>query len=172
MSKDYVIHFAKTPPYQSEDQKKEGLPAKQIKNISEVNEKWVADHARHATRMLPGGMFVLGIFIVSPEDLLSQFNSKIKGILTTVHKQLEDNSYLYGNENSEKLVLNYCTKTEKYLAKSYDINTARVQPVDFKFLPKATKWNNVECSYVIDQIYYLKANEADWPLQKHIKVNT
>lgn len=148
------------------------MPVKQIKTILEVNEKWVADHARHVTRMLSGGMFVLGIFVVSSEDLLSQFSSKIKAILTTIHKQLEGNSYLYGNEDTEKLVLNYCTKTGKYLAKSYDVNMSRIQSVDFKFLPKAMRWHNVECSYVMDQLYYLKANEADWPLQKHIKVST
>lgn len=31
-------------------------------NISEISETWVADHAVHVTRMLPGGMFVQGIF--------------------------------------------------------------------------------------------------------------
>lgn len=29
-------------------------------NLIGVSETWVADHAKHVTRMLPGGMFVQG----------------------------------------------------------------------------------------------------------------
>ncbi|KAJ8918496.1 hypothetical protein NQ315_008194 [Exocentrus adspersus] len=159
LGKDYVIHFAKTPPYQSQEPK----------SITDVNNMWVADHAHHATRMLPGGMFVLGIFLISPEDAFTQYNSKIVSILSAIHKALIEIPYLHGSGSTEKLVLNYCSKNDKYSAKYYDVNTSRVQPGDIKFLPKGTKWNNMECSYMIDQLYYLKTNEADWPLQKHIK---
>ncbi|KAJ8967890.1 hypothetical protein NQ314_002595 [Rhamnusium bicolor] len=170
LGKDYVIHFAKTPPFQTEDLKKEGQPPRELKSVSEINENWIADHARHATRMLPGGMYVLGIFVTSPEDLLSPFSPKIKSVLSMIHKQLDVNHYLYGNANNEKLILHYSTKTQKYLAKSYDVATSNVQPAEFKFLPKASRWTNVECYFEIDQLHYLKTNEADWPLQKHMKI--
>lgn len=34
--------------------------AEPVKNLLGVSEAWVADHAKHVTRMLPGGMFVQG----------------------------------------------------------------------------------------------------------------
>ncbi|KAG5883048.1 hypothetical protein JTB14_010437 [Gonioctena quinquepunctata] len=97
--KDYVIHFAKTPPFQSEDDRKSGKPVQNLTNLDEVNANWVADHARQTTRMLPGGMYILA---------------------------------------------------------------------EVKLLAK--KWSTVECDFGFDKIKYLKKNETDWPLEKHIKV--
>ncbi|KAJ8973410.1 hypothetical protein NQ317_006476 [Molorchus minor] len=142
LGKDYIIHFAKTPPFQSEELKNAGVPAKDLKSISDINESWVADHARHATRMLQGGMYVLGIFVVSPEDVLSPFHPKVKSILSSVHRQLGQSKYLYGNTDNEKIIVSYSTKLK----------------------------NNIECNFEIDRLHYLKSNEAEWPLQKHIKV--
>lgn len=31
-----------------------------VRTLLTVSEAWVADHAKHVTRMLPGGMFVQG----------------------------------------------------------------------------------------------------------------
>lgn len=38
----------------------ESESSESVKNIHEVSEAWVADHAKHVTRMLPGGIFVQG----------------------------------------------------------------------------------------------------------------
>lgn len=165
-----VIHLAKTPPFQSDEDKTAGKALKTIRNISEVNESWIADHARQTTRMLPGGMQVLGIFVLSDEDLVSPLNSKIKSILNAVSKTCASQNYLFGNNDNEKLVLHYSPKGQKYLAKTYDVATSNVQPADFKFLPMGNKWINFECTYQLDHIYYLKEYESTGPLRKHIKV--
>lgn len=34
-----------------------------VKTLLGVSEVWVADHAKHVTRMLPGGMFVQGTYL-------------------------------------------------------------------------------------------------------------
>lgn len=168
--KDYIIHFAKTPPLQSGDAK-EGAVFR-IKSISDINEEWVADHARQATKMLPGAMHVLGLFIISPEDVLNPFSTKLKSILTYVYKQLNLNKYLFGNpEASEKLLINYRTSSQQYGCKSYDVGSGSVMPAEIKFLPNATKWVQVECSYQMDQVHHIKENESDWPLKKHMGVN-
>ncbi|CAG9768609.1 unnamed protein product [Ceutorhynchus assimilis] len=165
-----IIHFAKTPPFQSEQDKNEEKPLKNLKSIAEVNDSWVADHARQTTRMLPGGMQVLGIFVVSDEDILNPFNSKIKSILNLINKTLLAQNYLYGTGDNEKLVLHFSPKSQRYLAKTYDVVTTNVQPADFKFLQKNNKLFNLQCTYQIDHVYYLKHDEANGPLKKHIKV--
>lgn len=168
-----MIHFAKTPPSQGEVlAKKEICAARLIKNLTDIADIWVAEHAKYTTRMLPGGMYVLGIFVVSQEDVLSPLNPKIKSILLQINKQLSSNPYLYGNaENSEKLVLNYCIKTESFLCKSYDASTSAAKPADFKFMPKAMKWHQLECKCELDQMFPITQDKVDLPLKKHMTVS-
>lgn len=171
-SKDYVIHFAKTPPSQGEVlAKKDIIPAKQVKALADIADAWVAEHAKCTTRMLPGGMYVLGIFIVSKEDVLTPLVPKVKSMLQQITKQLGSNLYLHGNAlSNEKLVLNYCIKTESFTCKSYDTATSSVKPADFKFMPKATKWHQLECRCELDQTVPIAQSKIDWPLKKHMTV--
>lgn len=151
--------------------KKDIIPVKQVKTLADVADAWVAEHAKCTTRMLPGGMYVLGIFIVSKEDVLTPLITKVKSMLQQITKQLGTNLYLYGNAmSSEKLVLNYCTATETFTCKSYDTSTSSVKPVDFKFMPKATKWHQLECRCELDQTVPIPQNKIDWPLKKHMTV--
>lgn len=156
----------------SEKQKKPSDTNVPIKTIDDISEFWIADHAKHATRMLPGGMYVLGIFVISTNDLLSPFNAKFRAILNQMHKQLSINSYLFGNQEiQEKLVLNYCTATQNFTCKTYNVNTSSVKPGDFKFQPKAMKWNQIECKFDVDQTFPIFKGRYDWSLKKHLQVN-
>ncbi|XP_066155405.1 protein odr-4 homolog [Euwallacea fornicatus] len=166
----YIDYLAKTPPFQSEQDKNEGKPSKPIRSIQEVNESWMADHAKHATRMLPGGMYVLGVFAVTDEDILNPLSPKIKSILNALEKNLAAQPYLFGTGCNDKIVLHFCSKTHKYSAKIYDVVTLRVYPMDIKVVEEGMKLVNFLCTYQIDQIYHLRQNETSGPLRKHIKV--
>lgn len=68
--------------------------------------------------MLPGGMWVLGIFIVGPEDTLGDTNNvqKLKLVLSAIHKTLSSNNkYLCGNNEDEKLIVSFNSITQKYI---------------------------------------------------------
>lgn len=70
------------------------------------------------TRMLPGGMWVLGVFIVGPEDILDNSNNvqRLILILDAIHKTLSwNNKHLYGHNLDEKLILNFNSVTQKYV---------------------------------------------------------
>lgn len=168
-----MIHFAKTPPSQGDVlAKKEICAVKQLKSLNDVAENWVAEHAKYTTRMLPGGMYVLGIFIVAAEDILLPFATKIKSILSQVNKQLSANPYLYGNtKNTEKLVLCYNSSTQSFTCKSYDTATAVIKPADFKFMPKAMKWHQLECKCELEQTFPIPQDKIDLPLRKHMTVS-
>lgn len=63
-ARESVIHLARTPEEKTLDTASEAsYPPDQShyeENLMGVSEAWVADHAKHVTRMLPGGMFVQG----------------------------------------------------------------------------------------------------------------
>ncbi|XP_028127754.1 protein odr-4 homolog [Diabrotica virgifera virgifera] len=168
LDKDYVVHFAKTPPFQTDEDKKAGKSAPTPKSLEDFNPSWVADHAKQATRMLPGGLYVLGIFITAPDDILNPLHSKIKSLLQTVQNYLNTNKYLYGNHSSEKVVLHFSSKTKKYYSRSYDVNSHNVQNVDVKSVAK--RWTNVQCDIKLNKLRFLLKEENDWPLEKHIKI--
>ncbi|ENN73037.1 hypothetical protein HUJ04_005659 [Dendroctonus ponderosae] len=161
-----VVHLARTPTSDSNDDQ---TPPNHIASIVEVNQAWVVDHARQTLRMLSGGMYVLGVFVVGDEEIFNPFHPKIKSILTGINKTLQADKYLFGGDFSEKLVLSFAPKSQRWAARAYDVASANVQPVDWKFLPKATKFIVFECTYQIQHVYHLKTGEADGPLKSHVK---
>lgn len=69
--------------------------------------------------MLPGGMWVLGVFLVGPEDILDNANNvqKLKSVLNAIYKTLSwNNKHLCGNNQDEKIILNFNSITQKYVA--------------------------------------------------------
>lgn len=68
------------------------------------------------TKMLPGGMWVLGIFLVGPEDILDNTNNvqKLKSVLNAIYKTLSwNNKHLCGNNQDEKIILSFNSITQK-----------------------------------------------------------
>ncbi|VEN37985.1 unnamed protein product [Callosobruchus maculatus] len=155
--KDYVLYLAK-------------LPFKYDKSsFGDIDENLILDHAKQITRMLPGGMNVLGIAVAHLEDLTSPLHPKLRHISSNLYKTLDSNRYFHGNHNQGNIILNYSLKTQKYICKEYNISNANLQSVDFKFSPKELKWNRIDCTLLIDEIYYLDKEEVNASLEEHIR---
>ncbi|XP_077283826.1 protein odr-4 homolog isoform X2 [Arctopsyche grandis] len=164
-----VIHFARTPEDKHADTPDSGLSSdiddsptpedtNNLNNVLEISENWIADHAKHVTRMLPGGMFVLGLFIVSSDDVFNDAASlnKIRSILAHINRTLSSNQYMYGvPAHSERLVVHYSMDCDKLTSKSFDVDKSTSTPksVDFKFQPSQTLWQQLDCYHEFDDIY-------------------
>lgn len=164
-AKENVIHLARTPEEKSTESSSESSYVSDktdvAKNLLSVSEAWVADHAKHVTRMLPGGMFVQGIFVTSDEDIFDDPNqfSKVKAILHHIFKVLSTNQFMYGNcpYLNERLVLHMSTNTKVLTCKSVEVGAAIkstvIKPVEWKFLPKQQQWQRLDCYYEFDEVY-------------------
>lgn len=162
-SRENVIHLARTPEEKPLDNASESLDDKLVsmKTLLDVSEAWVADHAKHVTRMLPGGMFVQGIFVTSDKDIFEDPNcfSKVKSILNHIFKAMNINQYMYGNcpYTNERLVLHMSTSTKVLNCKSVEVGSSNkstvIKPVDWKFLPKLQQWQRLDCYYEFDDVY-------------------
>ncbi|CAH0407763.1 unnamed protein product [Chilo suppressalis] len=164
-AKENVIHLARTPEEKSPDSGSESSYVSDkteiVKNLLSVSEAWVADHAKHVTRMLPGGMFVQGIFVTSDEDIFEDPNqfSKVKEILYYIYKVLNVNQYMYGNcpYTNERLVLHMSTNTKVLTCKSVEVGATNkstvIKPVEWKFVPKVQQWQRLDCYYEFDEVY-------------------
>ncbi|XP_076752442.1 protein odr-4 homolog [Xylocopa sonorina] len=181
--KDYIVHLAKTPPPLSKNVVEESLLSSttnseqnstenHIKSVKDIPESWVADHAKHVTRMLPGGMRVLGTFIVGPEDTINDNSNiqKLRSVLAAMHKNLSQNKYLCGDINEEHLILNLNSITQKYTCKSVETNkTGMLKPADWKFQSKATKWHQLEAFIDFDRLFLIAANKDPETLKKQLQ---
>ncbi|XP_015509510.2 protein odr-4 homolog [Neodiprion lecontei] len=181
--KDFVVHLARTPPPAAKDVIEESLISsasntqpepgrKYIKSINDIPETWVADHAKHVTRMLPGGMWVLGIFVVGPSDILNDSNSinRLRSVVVAIYKHLALNKYLYGNNNQENLILHFNSITQKILCKSLDASLGGIlKPVDWKFQAKATKWHQLEARVDFDRLFPIAADQMPATLKKQLQ---
>ncbi|VVC99507.1 unnamed protein product [Leptidea sinapis] len=163
-SRENVVHLAKTPEEKSPDVVSESSFTSEksdlLRDILGLSETWVADHAKHVTRMLPGGLFVQGIFITSGEEIFEDPNyfSKMKSVLNYTHKALSANPYMYGSypHSNERLILHMSTNTKVLTCKSVEVGTGiktSIKPVEWKFLAKPQQWQCLECYFEFDDIY-------------------
>ncbi|CAK1553679.1 unnamed protein product [Leptosia nina] len=162
-SRENVIHLARTPEEKTDTSSEASYTSEKPearRSLLGISETWVADHAKHVTRMLPGGMFVQGIFITSDEDIFEDpnFYSKVKSVLNYTYKSLNANQYMCGNypDSNEKLILHMCTSTKVLTCKSIELGTGSkmsIKPVDWKFLPKPQQWQRLDCYYEFDDVY-------------------
>ncbi|XP_011253793.2 protein odr-4 homolog [Camponotus floridanus] len=182
--KDYVVHLAKTPPPLTKSVVEETLISSTsleeqdtantyIKSVKDIPINWVADHAKHVTKMLPGGMWVLGVFIVGPEDTLDNTNNvqKLKSTLNAIYKTLSwNNKHLCGNSQDEKIILSFNSITQKYVCKYVEINKDNIlKPADWKFQEKATRWHQLEALIDFDRLYLIAADKNPETFKKQLQ---
>ncbi|XP_046392657.1 protein odr-4 homolog [Ischnura elegans] len=181
--RDYVVHFARTPRPAKEDIEEETIETnpfgdkekesteKPITSIKDLEENWVADHAKHVTRMLPGGMWVLGIFTVGKSDPFedSGDRTRVRCALVQIREHFMKHSYLHGDgPSTEKLALHYNPVTQKFVCRSVDLNSSVFRPADLKILSSPTKWHHLECHMGFDQWFPLPQSSSVKPLKRLI----
>lgn len=72
--KDYVILATRTPPKEEQNDNLKHPRAK----LDNLDEEWVTEHASQVSRMLPGGLVVLGIFIITTLELADDFQNALR----------------------------------------------------------------------------------------------
>ncbi|XP_053602314.1 protein odr-4 homolog [Plodia interpunctella] len=159
-TKENIIHLARTPEEKASETSVGSESTLVAETLLSISEAWVADHAKHVTRMLPGGMFVQGIFVTSDQDIFEDPNyfSKVKLILNHTYKVLSVNPLMYGNcpYMNERLVLHMSTRTKVLTCKSVEVGGAKntvINPVEWKFLAKPQSWQRLDCYYEFDEMY-------------------
>ncbi|XP_043860938.1 protein odr-4 homolog isoform X2 [Dromiciops gliroides] len=124
--------------------------------------------------MLPGGLLVLGIFIITTPDLGKDVQNALRRLVFAVEKSLTKKRLwnLTEDDISDRVTLHVCSATKKILCRSYDIRDPKssAKPADWKYQNGlSTSWLSLDCTIHVNIHVPLSTTTASYPLEKNTK---
>ncbi|XP_025733775.1 protein odr-4 homolog isoform X2 [Callorhinus ursinus] len=119
--KDYVILATRTPP---KEEQNENLTHQQKAKLNNLDEEWATEHANQVSRMLPGGLLVLGVFIITTLEMGNDFQNALHRLVFAMEKSMNKRRLWNFTEEeiSERVTLHICSSTKKIFCRTYDIH--------------------------------------------------
>ncbi|XP_072723956.1 protein odr-4 homolog isoform X3 [Ciconia boyciana] len=116
--RDYVIRAVRTPP--KEEQKEDNIS---LSKLASIDEEWITTHASQVSRMLPGGLLVLGVFIIATPEMSKDSQNALRKLIFSVEKSLTKRRLWKPSEEevSDRAALQICSATKKVVCRTYDV---------------------------------------------------
>ncbi|XP_074952858.1 protein odr-4 homolog isoform X1 [Phalacrocorax aristotelis] len=167
--RDYVIRAVRTPP--KEEQKEDNIsPSK----LASVDEEWITTHASQVSRMLPGGLLVLGVFIIATPELSNDSQNALRKLIFSVEKSLTKRRLWKPAEEevSDRAALQICSATKKVVCRTYDVQDPKssAKPADWKYQSAlSASWLALDCTVNVNIHIPLLATSPNHDLEKNTK---
>ncbi|XP_005103652.1 protein odr-4 homolog [Aplysia californica] len=186
--RDYVVHLARTPdPVEDEVSEENGeedggdgvvnVRQKSVverpASLEELDEKWVSTHAKQVSRMLPGGLSVVGLFAIAPPAMLKAAQTKLRQMMSSVYKQLSKTSLTSpAAEITDRILLQMDTSTKKLTCVTVDIADFKSapRPAEWKFQSGGSKWVRLNSNINLDIPITVPQDSKAQSLLKQIQV--
>ncbi|EXC01166.1 Protein odr-4-like protein [Morus notabilis] len=137
----------------SKDDKKKGSKSKSQATDSSslvVDNDWVAEHARQVSRMLLGGMKVVGIYVWVGDSAFK--NSTI--MLCQTVKAVADAASLSDTDLDERILIHICYSPRRWTCRNCslasNITSSNLRPCDFKMGKVLNSLQTFKCMYNFD----------------------
>ncbi|XP_061041596.1 protein odr-4 homolog [Eubalaena glacialis] len=168
--KDYVILATRTPPKEEQDESSKHSKAK----LDNLDEEWATEHANQVSRMLPGGLLVLGVFIITTLEMGNEFQNILHRLVFAVEKSMSKKRLwnFTDEEVSERVTLHFCSSTKKIFCRTYDIHNPKssAKPADWKYQNGlSASWLSLECTVYINIHVPLSTTSVSYTLEKNTK---
>uniref|UniRef100_A0A8C2VQC9 Protein odr-4 homolog n=1 Tax=Chinchilla lanigera TaxID=34839 RepID=A0A8C2VQC9_CHILA len=168
--KDYVILATRTPPKEEQYEN----PKHPKTKLDNLDEEWATEHAHQVSRMLPGGLSVLGVFIITTLELANDFQNALRRLIYAIEKSMNRKRLWNFTEEevSERVVLHICSSTKKTFCRTYDVRDPKGsgRPADWKYQSRlSTSWLSLECTVHIDIHIPLSTTSVSYTLEKNTK---
>lgn len=152
----------------AKDNKKKGSKSKSQTSDSSSNlvidKDWVAEHARQVSRMMVGGIKVVGIYVWASE---AAFKNSTMVLCQTVKGVAEAASTLE-DDLDERLLIHICYSPRRWTCRnctlSSNITSSSLRPCDFKMGRVLTSLQTFKCLYNFDlrlPIYQEKTSKSE-----------
>ncbi|XP_045154098.1 protein odr-4 homolog [Echinops telfairi] len=168
--KDYVILATRTPPKEEQNENLNHPRAKP----DNVDEEWTSEHANQVSRMLPGGLIILGVFIITTLELANDFQSALRRLVFAVEKSVNKKRLWSFTEDevSERVALHICSSTKKILCRTFDVCDPKssARPADWKYQNGlSTSWPSLQSTVHINIHIPLSTTTVSYSLEKNTK---
>ncbi|XP_038398252.1 protein odr-4 homolog isoform X1 [Canis lupus baileyi] len=169
--KDYVILATRTPP---KEEQNENLKHQQKAKLGNLDEEWTTEHANQVSRMLPGGLLVLGVFIITTLEMGNDCQNALRRLIFAMEKSLSKRRLWNFTEEevSERVTLHICSSTKKIVCRTYDIRDPKssAKPADWKYQNGlSTSWLPLECTVHVNIHIPLSTTSVSYTLEKNTK---
>ncbi|XP_010244677.1 PREDICTED: uncharacterized protein LOC104588438 isoform X3 [Nelumbo nucifera] len=172
LDRGFVFDLILTPPNDSgapacsvpesgKDDKKKGSKGKSQVEPSSllIDIDWVAEHARQVSRMLLGGMNVVGIYVWATESLFKASNV----IIWQTVKEVAEAAPFYESKVDERLLIHISYSPRRWICRNCtvgsSITSSSLRPCDFKMGRVLSSLQTFKCMYNFE-IRWLKMNHA------------
>ncbi|XP_031558529.1 protein odr-4 homolog [Actinia tenebrosa] len=168
--KYHVVHLTRTPEQTNSEGSEEDAAPSKVKPSSpdKIDESWFIEHARQVSRMLVGGLDIIGIFIFGPPDMLSKAQTKVRQLLYSLYKATYLRfSAFFDPEDlvHTRVILQICSKTKKVTCRTLDMsdNKSTAQPAEYKYQSFLSRWNTLDTKISLDYKFNVpvKMEKAD-----------
>ncbi|KAK3122476.1 hypothetical protein QOZ80_8AG0614160 [Eleusine coracana subsp. coracana] len=106
---------------------------------------WIAEHARQVSRMLLGGMSVIGIYIWASE---ASFKATSPAVLSQVIRAVSH--ACYGSSFGDRLLIHISYSPRRWACRICDIASGSLRPCDFKHSKLLASLQTFKCTYNFD----------------------
>ncbi|XP_010244675.1 PREDICTED: protein odr-4 homolog isoform X1 [Nelumbo nucifera] len=160
LDRGFVFDLILTPPNDSgapacsvpesgKDDKKKGSKGKSQVEPSSllIDIDWVAEHARQVSRMLLGGMNVVGIYVWATESLFKASNV----IIWQTVKEVAEAAPFYESKVDERLLIHISYSPRRWICRNCtvgsSITSSSLRPCDFKMGRVLSSLQTFKCMY-------------------------
>ncbi|XP_052470916.1 protein odr-4 homolog [Carassius gibelio] len=150
--RDFVVLAVQTPHRESEGQPK---ASRGVSPLDDIDVEWVTEHAKQVSCMLPGGLCILGLFLVTPPELSKDAQNTLKRLIFAMDKYITKGRLweLSEEDVTDQVVLHICSKTKKTVCKTVDVKDPKrsAKPADWKYqIGVSSSWPMLTCSVEVD----------------------
>uniref|UniRef100_A0A671P7Y5 Protein odr-4 homolog n=1 Tax=Sinocyclocheilus anshuiensis TaxID=1608454 RepID=A0A671P7Y5_9TELE len=150
--RDFVVLAVQTPHRESEGQPK---ASRGVSPLDDIDVEWVTEHAKQVSRMLPGGLCILGLFLVTPPELSKDAQNALKRLIFAMDKYIIKGRLweLSEEDVTDRVTLHICFKTKKLVCKTFDVKDPKssAKPADWKYQTGiSSSWPMLTCSVEVD----------------------
>ncbi|XDV27146.1 hypothetical protein PO909_030726 [Leuciscus waleckii] len=161
--RDFVVLAVQTPQRESEGQLKSSRGSGPL---DDIDVEWVTEHARQVSRMLPGGLCILGLFLVTPPELSKDAQNTLKRLIFAMDKCISKGRLweLTEEDVNDRVTLHICSKTKKTVCKTLDVKDPKSssKPADWKYQTcVSSSWPMLTCSVEVDLQIPLTGSSSD-----------
>ncbi|KAM9469476.1 protein odr-4 homolog isoform 1-T1 [Clarias gariepinus] len=169
--RDFVVLAVRTPHRDTEaPTESRSTPS----SLDSIDVEWVAEHARQVSRMLPGGVSVLGLFLIAPPEASKEAQNTLKKLVFAMDKSLSKSKLWDPSEDdvTERITLHICSKTRKAICKTFDVKDPKcsAKPADWRYQSGiSSSWHVITCNVQLDVQIPVTSEKVDMSIKDGLR---